>query len=47
MIDKMVRWEGSVGAEVVEMWDWAEAMVICEEGVVEGVTNRGMIELVI
>ena len=44
--------------EVAERWDWEkeeeeeeegaeEAMVICEEGLLEGVTNRELVELVI
>ena len=51
MIDKMARWAGGV-PEVEERWDWEEeeeeeAMVICEEGLLEGVTNRELVELVI
>ena len=52
MIDKMARWAGGV-PEVAERWDWEkeekeeEAMVICEEGLLEGVTNRELVELVI
>ena len=50
MIDKMARWAEGV-PEVAERWDWEEeeeeAMVICEEGLLEGVTNRELVELVI
>lgn len=47
MIDKIARWEGGV-PEVVEMWAKSEeAMLVCKEGEVEGVTSRGSIELVI
>ena len=49
LIDKMARWAEGV-PEVAERWDWEkeeEAMVICEEGLLEGVTNRELVELVI